>query len=319
MARTPREGKSPITRWILVGTAGLLILAAVGFFVAVPSEDLEWIRPQREGAALKILPSQAHAFHELQVSGRVVRGLRLDRRERDENAPRLVWSVNGKDVGGGQILPSGSFRRGDVVRARVESPGSDGPVVTAEASIVIANAAPHVRAAYLERSRSRPHEVTLHVQAEDPDRDPLDHEITWLLDGERWPSARGTRANIASIERGQKVQVRVVVSDGEATVEHVTAPLSVDNQPPTLEVDARPTIEDGSDGARLAVLGAASTDPDGDAVVIGAIEAPGDVRWDGARQALVWPVTDGTQTFDVVLRADDQRGGRAERTLTLRR
>lgn len=310
------------TKWILIGLGGLLILGATGFFVVIPDEDLSWIRPDRDRAdALQILPAPAFAFHELQVSGPVVRSLRISQRSDDEDGPRLVWSVNGKDVdvGTGFVLPAHLFRRGDVVRARIEAPGPNAPILQAESSIVIANAPPHVKAAYLERPGHRPTEANLHIEASDPDGDLLDYRIQWTIDGEPWPGQYGMRADLSGIERGQKVRAEIVVSDGGQQIEYRTAALDVDNQPPSLEVAAQPEIITNEDGSRMALLSASSRDPDGDAVTIAAVDAPAGVDWDGSRQALVWSVTDGTQPFEVILRADDARGGQAERTITLRR
>lgn len=306
-------------KWIVVGLAGVLILTTVGFFVAAqPVSPLAWVRPERAADPLQILPAPAFAYHELQASGPALRTLRQNRDRADR--PHLVWSVNGEDVeAAGAVLPSGSFRRGDVVRVRVESTGPAGPVVGAEVSAVIANAPPHIRAAYIERPAHRPHEANLRVEASDPDQDPLDYDVTWLLDGEPWSGAYGMRANISALESGQSLQCKVVVSDGESTIDYLTSPLGVDNQPPALEVAQSPSIETNADGGRMAVLAASSTDPDGDRVRIAAVGAPSGVRWDQARQALVWNVMDGVETFDVILRADDQRGGQAERTITLRR
>lgn len=311
---------STFSKWAIIGLGGMLVLSATGIFLATQTEaPFAWIRPEPDQKSLQILPAPAFAYHELQVSGPLVRTLRTDR-SKNPNAPRLVWSVNGQDVDAdGLVLPAGSFRRGDLVRARIEVPGGEKPVVTNDATIVVSNAPPHVRAAYLERPANRPHVAILHVEATDPDDDPLDHRVTWLLDGEPWPGTHGMRVDISAIESGQSVQAQVVVSDGEAKVDHLTAPLGVDNQPPALEVAARPEIETADDGSRLAILAASSVDPDGDAVTIAAVDAPSGVRWDGNRQALVWSVESGTESFDVVLRADDRRGGQAERTITLRR
>ena len=188
----------------------------------------------------------------------------------------------------------------------------------AEASIFIENAPPTVRAAWLERPAQRPHLVDLHVEATDPDHDALDYDVEWRLDGRPWPGAYGMRVDVSRLGSGRKVEALLRVSDGQATIERTVRGLDVDNQPPSLDVAAKPTIEDGGNG-RVAVLEASSVDPDGDTVAIAAIGAPAGVRWDDNRQALVWPVQDGSEVFDVVLRADDHRGGQAERTLTLRR
>jgi len=317
---TDKSPNQHFTRWILVGLGGVVILAAIGFFSAVPSESITWFQPHdRSGSQLKILPSPAYSFHELQVSGPAVPTLARGRRSEDESRPRLVWSVNGVDVDGSLVLASSAFRRGDLVRARIEVPGPDGVLVSDETSIVIANAAPHVRAAFLKRPANQPHQVTAHVEATDPDGDPLDYEFTWLLDGKPWPGTYGRRVDVSKIDSGASIQVKVSVGDGEAVVEHLTSPLGVDNQPPSLEVAGTPEIESDANGQQRAVLGARSEDPDGDDVTIEAVDAPAGVRWDAQREALVWSVVDGTERFDVILRASDPRGGQAERTITLSR
>ncbi|HKK73225.1 MAG TPA: hypothetical protein VKA86_18645 [Candidatus Krumholzibacteria bacterium] len=304
-------------RWILVGLAALGLAALAGFLLAEPGIRTGAGTNTGSSAALEIVPRPARTHHALRATGRVVQNLPKD--ARDAGVPRLVWSVNGEDVGTGAALPAGSFRRGDEVRVRVEIPNPEKTLVTADARIVIANSPPHVRAVRLERDRSRPQRLTVRYDAGDPDDDPLDHRVVWLLDGEPWPGARGAQVDVSGLARGSTVTARVRVDDGETRVESAAVSFALDNRPPTLEVGRQPRVERADDGSQRAVLTARSVDPDGDVVRIDAIGAPPGVTWNGGLGALVWSVDDGTEHFDVTLRAEDDHGARAERTLTLAR
>lgn len=313
----PPDASPSKRRWILIALGAMATAVVAGVLLA-RTPSLPGREPEQEStAALEIQPRPARTHHELRVAGRLLRTLRLD--DRDEAGARLVWSVNGEDVGTGPALPAGSFRRGDRVRVRVEVPGPERTLVTAEDSIVIANSPPHVRTARLERDRSRPHLLNLRFDAGDPDADALDHQVHWRLDGQPWTGAHGTQVDVSALGRGSRVTARVQVDDGESTVESAEVAFVLDNRPPSLEIGREPRVERDEDGGQRAVLTARSADPDGDPVRIRAVDAPAGVEWNASLGALVWAVDQGTERFDVILSAEDDRGGRAERTITLAR
>ncbi len=304
-------------RWGLVVLGAVVTAVVAGALLARTPTVPGWEPEQESSAALEIQPRPARTHHELRVTGRILRSLRLD--GRDDVGARIVWSVNGDDVGTGPSLPAGTFRRGDRVRARIEVPGPERTLVSAEDTIVIANSPPHVRTARLERDRSRPRLLNLRFDAGDPDADPLDHRVQWWLDGEPWSGAQGTQVDVSALGRGSRVTARVEVDDGQTTVESAEVAFVLDNRPPSLEVGQQPRVERDEDGGQRAVLTARSADPDGDPVRILAVDAPPGVAWNGSLGALVWAVDDGSERFDVILRAEDGRGGHAQRTITLAR
>lgn len=316
-----RQGSAlGLGRWILLGLGTMIVMVVIGFIVARnPSESFEWIRGKTPEPELSILPSPAFAYHQLRASGALV--------NKAGRAPsngigvqRVVWSVNGEDVGEGPLLAPDHFGRGDLVQVRVEEIQTrDHAKTLATASATITNSPPRILSARIERNPSRPQQVIANVEANDPDGDLLDYQLNWKVDGQAWGAAQGKLADITRLERGQTITFEVVVDDGEDQARTTAQPYSVDNQPPTLDVAAAPILEDTSGGGRRAVLGATSHDPDGDRVVVEAVNAPDGVRFDTQRGALVWSVLDGSQAFDVILRASDDRGGSAERTVTLRR
>ena len=318
-----RRSCSPLTMGILAGVAVLGILGALGWFTATRDPSPAWTAADAPKVRedLDILPAPAHTFHELRAAGRLAqRALAAARTGTAGDGQRLVWSVNGEEVGHDALLSPDHFARGDAVSLRVERLESDGRRVTLdEVTRVIANSPPRIHTAVLERLPNRPGIVRATVEASDPDGDLLDHQLAWTVDGEPWPAAQGAAADVSGLPSGAELEVEVRVSDGTATVSAKARSLSIDNQPPSLEIASTPTVEDGDDGRRIGVLGARSVDPDGDRVVIEAVQAPAGVGFDAARGALVWSLAEGTESFDVILRATDERGGRAERTLTLRR
>lgn len=135
--------------------------------------------------------------------------------------------------------------------ARVAEPGHNGPPV-------------------IERVRIRPRHpaagVPLQavVTARDPDGDAIHLRFRWSRNG-RPLEARAPSVTLASARKGDRIEVEVVGSDGQAQSAPARASVRVRNRPPVLvrlSIDPRGTVEPGS------VLHADPTarDPDGDPV-----------------------------------------------------
>ncbi len=85
--------------------------------------------------------------------------------------------------------------------------------------------------------------VSVQVEGEDPDRDPLTFRYQWLVNGDPVPGAIGHQLNPDTLKRGDRVSVQVIPFDGKVSgAPYRTEPVSVGN---TLPVVLRVTIEPG--------------------------------------------------------------------------
>ncbi len=85
--------------------------------------------------------------------------------------------------------------------------------------------------------------VSVQVEGEDPDRDPLTFRYQWLVNGEPLPGATGHQLNPDQLKRGDRVGVEVIPFDGKAQgAPYRSEPVIVGN---TLPVVSRVTIEPG--------------------------------------------------------------------------
>ncbi len=85
--------------------------------------------------------------------------------------------------------------------------------------------------------------VSVQVEGEDLDRDPLTFRYRWLVNGEPLPGAIGHQLNPDTLKRGDRVSVEVIPFDGKGQgVPYRTEPVIVGN---TLPVVSRVTIEPG--------------------------------------------------------------------------
>ncbi|HXF93002.1 MAG TPA: putative Ig domain-containing protein [Nitrospiraceae bacterium] len=85
--------------------------------------------------------------------------------------------------------------------------------------------------------------VSVQVEGEDPDRDPLTFRYQWLVNGELLSGATGHQLNPDQLKRGDRVSVEVIPFDGKAQgAPYRSEPVIVGN---TLPVVSRVTIEPG--------------------------------------------------------------------------
>jgi hypothetical protein len=176
----------------------------------------------------------------------------------------LEWRHAGRVIASGPrttIAPEG-LAKGDEVA--VFASATDGRATSdpLRASVVVGNTAPLIQAFYLapDGEIAPGQEVTAAPQAADPDGDPLEYEFAWLLNGQRVRGAEGASFDTSKLERGDRLQARVRVSDGQAwspVAESMT--LTLANRAPRFA--ALPPIE-ATNGAFHADLDA--EDPDGD-------------------------------------------------------
>lgn len=172
------------------------------------------------------------------------------------------WSVNRRPLAvSGPTLPAGSVGRDD--RVEVEVVASDGrsesdPVTARAAAEALA---PTIRAVYFD-----PHEgvkpgdeVTALVDAGAADDATLRLDYEWIVNGEP-TRERGRSFAAEGLQRGDKLQVRVVAWDGESASDPFVSPeLVLANSPPVLA--GIPAAERDGDAFRYRFE---ASDPDGD-------------------------------------------------------
>lgn len=173
-----------------------------------------------------------------------------------------VWQRNGTEVSAGDqrsILIPG-MQKGDEIQ--VEVTASDGQLESApaEASATVGDRAPVLSAVGLQPYGDvRPgQKITAVPQALDPDNDPLTYQYTWTVNGE----TRGHDRifDTQGLRRGDKVQVRVVASDGSLQSSSVASQVQrMGNSPPVIK--QLPTAQVTGGTFRYAFQ---AEDPDGD-------------------------------------------------------
>jgi hypothetical protein len=108
-------------------------------------------------------------------------------------------------------------------------------------------------------------DLSLLVQCQDPEGDPVSYEYQWLKNDEEIPGANKSMLASGGLRKGDFYRVRVVASDGKEKGEPFLSPaVQVVNSPPTIqEVRIEPTVGHANDHPGVSVKG---VDKDGDSV-----------------------------------------------------
>jgi hypothetical protein len=176
----------------------------------------------------------------------------------------LEWRYGGRVIAQGArttLAPEGLVKGEDLVVIATASDGRD----TSEpvrASVTVGNTAPLISALYLspDGEIGPGQEVSAAPQALDADGDELEFEYEWLLNGEVVRNAKRATFATDELRRGDRLQARVRVGDGEAwspVAESMT--LTLANRPP--RILEPPALERVAGGVRGTLE---AEDPDGD-------------------------------------------------------
>lgn len=176
---------------------------------------------------------------------------------------RYAWTVNRRPVGANRpMLDTQGFSKDDrIVLEVVASDGTDDSAVYTR-SLSVGNRAPVIHGISFD-----PHEgirpgvpVTALVDVGDADQDNLRIEYTWLVNG-RDARQREKVFDTTKFKRGDELQLRVRVHDGDDVSDPVTTPvMKLENSPP--EIGGIPKPEQLADGSFRYQFEA--VDPDGD-------------------------------------------------------
>ena len=127
------------------------------------------------------------------------------------------------------------------------------------------NEPPRVDDVTLEPRRPLPgRPIRALVEASDPDGDPLRTRFVWILNG-RALEASGERVDLRNAVKGDRLEVEVVVSDGQVDSEPYRLATELANQPPRLYAVGIESPDQAEPGLDL-VASPRAEDADGDAL-----------------------------------------------------
>lgn len=220
----------------------------------------------------------------------------------------------------GQTLSFPDVKRGDEIAVRVTpiARGLRGTPVTSP-SVTLLNSPPVLARLTISPREVRRHD-TLKVEAEarDPDRDRILFTYQWFRNGEEIAGATGPTLVAKDVRKGDRITVRVTVSDLEATSAPLESPpVLILNSPPRVVAD--PRWETAPDGTIIYHL--AAEDPDGDAMTFTLSNAPKGMAIDGRLGIIRFrpePGDAGIHRFGVTINDGDGAAVQQNIVLTIR-
>lgn len=149
--------------------------------------------------------------------------------------------------------------------------------------------------------------VRVAVKAEDLDKDPIDIDYLWYINGERQLTRTRDNLPFLDFKKGDVLSVELSVSDGSTTVQRMSPEITVANAPPEFTTDPRSIRK--LDGAVIE-----AKDPDGDPLTYTLQGAPQGMTVDPETGTLSYAGSEdepgGTYAIKVV--ASDGDDGRAQ-------
>jgi len=202
----------------------------------------------------------------------------------------LEWLHNGRVISSGAqttVAPE-HLRKGEEVQVVVTATDGHDESEPMTDEVTVGNQPPTIEALYLAPDGEvRPgQEVTAAPQAKDADGDRLEYTFEWLLDDQVVRGADAASFDTSRLSRGDRLQARVSVSDGEESSPVAESMvLELANRPPAIA--GVPEIQPAGGGGIHAELDA--TDPDGDkSLRFRVIEGPKGLTVDPLSGRLAW-------------------------------
>ncbi len=149
---------------------------------------------------------------------------------------QVTWLRNGRVELAGAArswLPQVA-EKGDRIEVRVIASDGQSESQPATASATVPNRPPQIAHVALEPSQepTRGEPLVATPRASDPDGDELELRFEWLVNG-RPARSEGPRLDTSDLQRGDRVKVRVIASDGEDESQTAeSAELAIANSPP---------------------------------------------------------------------------------------
>ena len=217
----------------------------------------------------------------------------------------LEWRQQGRVISRGApttITPE-DLKKGEEIAVRVTASDGRDESEPVNATVTVGNQAPLIKAFYLSPDGEvKPGQaVTAAPQGLDADGDQLDYEYEWWLNGRVVRGADEATFDTSSLQRGDRLQAKVRVTDGEdwsPTAESMVLELA--NRPP--KIAGLPAIETDADGVHADFQ---ADDPDGDkSLRFRLIQGPPGLRVDPVSGRLSWkpePGTTGAHAVEVAV------------------
>lgn len=309
---------------------GGTLLAIVGLVVACGDEDAkpsgaplvrERSAPSEERSENQAPVVERLALNPPQpVSGQQIEaGIDVSDADGDPIRLELEWRQDGRVIQGGgktTVTPE-HLAKGQQVEVVVTASDGRDRSEPVRAAVTAGNQPPLIQALYLapDGEVTPGQEVTAAPRGLDPDGDELEYVYEWLLNGQLVRGADEVRFDTGKLKRGDRLQARVRVSDGEAespVAESMT--LTLANRAPLLA--GLPTITT-RDGAFRADLEA--QDPDGDrSLRFRVIQGPPGLTVDAITGGLHWrPGADAAGTHPVEVAVGDSFGAESAMSFEL--
>ncbi len=231
----------------------------------------------------------------------------------------LEWRQDGRTIlrGTQTTVAPEHMRKGQSIEVVVTATDGRDSSEPMGAAVTVGNQAPLVQALYFapDGEITPGQELKAAPKAIDPDGDPLETTFEWLLNGNVVPGAEGAAFDTSKLKRGDRLQARVRVSDGEAESPVAeTMTLELANRAPRFA--GLPAIV-ASEGAFHAELEA--QDPDGDrGLRFRVLKGPAGLSVDSITGQLSWrPGADATGTHPVEVAVGDSFGAESALSFVL--
>jgi hypothetical protein len=226
------------------------------------------------------------------------------------------WFYQGREVAGdSDLVTFQNSKKRDWIEVRV-TPGDgrlQGQPVKAETRV--ANRAPSAISLRMEPSGRLQAGTPIVARADsrDFDGDPVRYEYRWSVNGVRQPEP-GNTFRTAGLARGDRVEVQVVASDGEAVSPPVTSRVfEIENAPP--EIVSQPT---GLDSKGRFIYQVEVRDPDDRRFSYRLRRAPAGMDIDLVSGRVYWKPPSGLRgSHPVEILVEDRSGGRSYQSFEL--
>jgi hypothetical protein len=228
------------------------------------------------------------------------------------------WSVDGNRVDSNTaslLVPEA--RKGAAIEVDVIASDGRDMSAPAHAETHVGNRPPSLEGVTLDPPNSvkigQP--LVAVATARDPDGDPIHFRYEWRVNGQP-VHEDGDHFSTAGLHRGDRIEARVVASDGQAeTPPFDSAAVSVANSPPQITSNPQQVqIQDGTYHYSVE-----ARDPDGDrGLRYKLIKGPAGARIDPVMGEFTWqPTRDQVGTHSIEVSVEDGHGGETHQTFEL--
>lgn len=279
------------------------VISAAVMMLAVQSCEKKSVETN---AAIEGTPSSAASVSIIPESPQVGTMLRAVAKGGDGFAFR--WEKNGEALGiAAETLDTSAFKKGDVIKVVATGGG-----VETSAETAILNSVPVIKSVTFKPGEvSRGQDLQAIAEGWDPDRDDIQYEYQWAVNGQTLHSERGPVLGGDKFERGDEISVRVTPYDGDRQGAAFEAKAGVAKNTPPRFTSVPPVEFSGKFVYQPKVA-----DQDGDAVSIALVKGPEGMT--AEKGSIEWNAKGHRGAFEVTVAADDGNGGQSLQTFELK-